>query len=51
MLADYFSKSERYFSKTPPSGPRKCYELSLCVAVPPIRLFAEAEFGWKIHEL
>ena len=50
---NYFSKSKRYmyFSKMPSSGPRKCYELSLCVAVPPFQLFVEAEFGWKIRKL
>ena len=48
---DCFSKSERYFLKKPLSGPRKRYELSLCIAVHPSRLFAEAEFGWKIRQL
>ena len=46
-----FSKSERYFSKKPSSGPRKRYKLSLCIVVCPSLLFAEAEFGWKIREL
>ena len=39
---------ERYFPKKPASCTQKCYELSICVAVPPSQLFVEAEFGWKI---
>ena len=46
-----FSKSERYFPKTPSPHPWKCYELSICIAVPPSWLFVAAEFGWKIHKL
>ena len=45
---DCFLKSERYFSKKPSSEPRKRYELSLWIVIRPSRLFAEAEFGWKI---
>ena len=40
-----------YFSIMLSSRPRKCYELSICVAVPPSRLLAEAELGWKINKL
>ena len=40
---------KKYFSKTPSSGPRECYELSPCVDVPPFRTFAEMEFGWTTH--
>ena len=47
MKTGGFSRSERYFSKKPSSGPRKRYELPLCIAVCPSQLFAEAEIGWK----
>ena len=48
---DYFSKNVRATFKKPSSGPRKRYELSLCIAVHPSRLLAGAEFGWKICEV
>ena len=35
-----------YFSKTPSSGPRKCDELSLCVAVP---LFIDSREGYGLE--
>ena len=41
---DYFSKNVRATFKKPSSGPRKRYELSLCIAVHPSRLLAGAEF-------
>ena len=44
-------KSKSYFSKKASSKPQKRYELSLCIAVCPSRLFAGAEVGWKIREV
>ena len=41
----------RYFSKKASVTHSKYYEFSISIAVPPSWLFAEAEIGWKIHDL
>ena len=53
MLAEnrLFLKKEEVLFKNASVRTSKCYELSLFIAVPPIWLLAEAEFGWKIHKL
>ena len=53
MLAEnrLFLKKQEVLFKNVSVQTSKCYELFLFIAIPPIWLLAEAEFGCKIRKL